>query len=57
MTVKNRMVELNNSKFSFDFICREKIVEEIGKLSSKKAFQNTDIPVKMINFIFFTSQF
>ena len=57
MTVKNRMVELNYSKFSFDFICREKIVEEIGKLSSKKAFQNTDIPVKMINFIFFTSQF
>ena len=57
MTVKNRMVELNNSKFSFDFVCREKIVEEIGKLSSKKAFQNTDIPVKMINFIFFTSQF
>ena len=57
MTVKNRMVELNYSKFSFDFIRREKIVEEIGKLSSKKAFQNTDIPVKMINFIFFTSQF
>ena len=57
MTVKNRMVELNYSKFSFDFICRQKIVEEIGKLSSKKAFQNTDIPVKMINFIFFTSQF
>ena len=57
MTVKNRMVELDNSKFSFDFICREKIVKEIGKLSSKKAFQNTDIPVKMINFIFYTSQF
>ena len=57
MTVKNRMVELNYSKFSFDFIRREKIVEEIGKLSSKKAFQNTDIHVKMINFIFFTSQF
>ena len=41
------MVELSNPTFNFNFICREEIVEEIDKLSKRKAPQNTDIPVKI----------
>ena len=61
--IKNRMVELINPTFTYDFICREEIVKENDKLSNKKASQNTDIPVKIIKetqrsyFMFFISQF
>ena len=61
--IKNRMVELINPTFTYDFICREEIVNGNDKLSNKKASQNTDIPVKIIKetqrsyFMFFISQF
>ena len=61
--IKNRMVELINPTFTYDFICREEIVKENDKSSNKKASQNTDIPVKIIKetqrsyFMFFISQF
>ena len=44
--IKNRMVELNNLTFSSN--CREEIVIEIVKLYNKKASQNTDILVNII---------
>ena len=47
-TIKNRMVEQNNPKFSFDFICCKEIVKAIDKSSNKKASQNPDITVKNI---------
>ena len=34
--------------FSFKFIDRKKIFNELQKLKSKKAFQESDIPVKII---------
>ena len=46
--VRNRMAELNNPTFSFDFICREEIIKEIDKLCNKKASQNIDIYVNII---------
>ena len=46
--IKNRMVKLNNLTFSLDLIYWEEIVKGIDKLCSKKASQNTDIPVKII---------
>ena len=46
-TIENRMVELNYSTFSFDFIYRKVTVKEINKLCNKKASQNTNIPVKI----------
>ena len=59
-TIENRMVELNYSTFSFDFIYRKVTVKEINKLCNKKASQNTNIPVKIfkemkdiISFFFF----
>ena len=43
-----KMEELKNPTFSYNFVCREEIVEEIDKLSSKKAFEKPDIPAKII---------
>ena len=37
--IKNRMVELNNSTFSFDFIFLKEILAGIDKLCDKKASQ------------------
>ena len=42
------MVKLNNPSFSFNFICQEEIVIEIGKSSNKKASQITDTPVNIV---------
>ena len=38
----------NNLSFSFKFIDRKKIFNELQKLKSKKACQGSDIPVKII---------
>ena len=38
----------NNLSFSFKFIDRKKIFNELQKLTSKKAYQGSDIPVEII---------
>ena len=42
------MMGTNNLSFSFKFIDRKKIFNELQKLKSKKACQGSDIPVKLI---------
>ena len=42
------MMGTNNLSFSFKFIDRKKIFNELQKLKSKTAFQGSDIPVKII---------
>ena len=42
------MMGTNNLSFSFKFIDRKKIFNELQKLKSKKACQGSDIPVKII---------
>ena len=42
------MMGTNNLTFSFKFIDRKKIFNELQKLKSKKACQGSDIPVKII---------
>ena len=42
------MMGRNNLSFSFKFIDRQKIFNELQKLKSKKACQESDIPVKII---------
>ena len=42
------MIGTNNLSFSFKFIDRRKIFNELQKLKSKRAFQGCDIPVKII---------
>ena len=42
------MMGTNNLSFSFKFIDREKIFNELQKLKSKKVCQGSDIPVKII---------
>ena len=42
------MMGTNNLSFSFKFIDRKKIFNELQKLKSKKACQISDIPVKII---------
>ena len=41
--MKNR-----NMSFSFSFVTKETFLNELHKLNSKKAFQESDIPVKII---------
>ena len=38
-----------NMSFSFRFATKETILNELGKLNPKKAYQESDIPVKIIN--------
>ena len=38
----------SNLSFSFKFIDRKRIFNELQKLKSKKSFQGSDIPVKII---------
>ena len=40
-------MDTNNLSFSFRFIDRKKIFNELQKLESKKACQRSDIPVKI----------
>ena len=42
------MMGTNNLSFSFKFIDRKKIFNELQKLKSKKACQGSDIPVTLI---------
>ena len=42
------MTGTNNLSFSFKFINRKKIFNELQKLKNKKACQGSDIPVKII---------
>ena len=42
------MMGTNNLSFSFKFIDRKKIFNELQKLKSKKACQGSDISVKII---------
>ena len=42
------MVEMNNSTFSFDFICHKEIVKEFCSLCNKNSFENTGISVKSV---------
>ena len=42
------MMGTNDLSFSFKFIDRKKIFNELQKLKSKTAFQGSDIPVKII---------
>ena len=42
------IIGTNNLSFSFKFIDRKKIFNELQKLKSKKACQGSDIPVKII---------
>ena len=42
------MMGTNNLSFSFKFIDRKKIFNELQKLKSKEACQRSDIPVKTI---------
>ena len=42
------MMSANNLSFSFKFIDRKKIFNELQKLKSKKACQGSDTPVKII---------
>ena len=42
------MLGTNNLPFSFKFIDRKKIFNELTKLKSKKTCQGSDIPVKII---------
>ena len=47
--LKNKeMMGTNKLSFSFKFIDRKKIFNELQKLKSKTAFQGSDIPVKII---------
>ena len=43
-----KMTGTNNLSFSFKFINRKKIFNELQKLKNKKACQGSDIPVKII---------
>ena len=47
LRIKNYMKE-KNLNFSFEFVDKPKISEEINKLNGKKACQEHDIPVKLI---------
>ena len=38
----------NTPKFSFNFVSKEHVLEEIQMLDSSKAIQESDIPVKLI---------
>ena len=40
-------MDTNNLSFSFRFVDRKKIFNELQKLESKKACQGSDIPVKI----------
>ena len=53
------MMGTSSLSFSFEFIDRKKIVNELQKLKSKKACQGSDIPVKIIkeNIIIITDFF
>ena len=42
------MMGTSNLSFSFKFIDRKRIFNELQKLKSKKTFQGSDIPVKII---------
>ena len=42
------MMGTNNLSFSFKFIDRKKIFNELQKLKSKEPCQGSDIPVKLI---------
>ena len=42
------MIGTNNLSFSFKFIDRNKILDELQKLKSKKDCQGSNIPVKII---------
>ena len=42
------MMGTSNLSFSFKFIDRKRIFNELQKLKSKKPFQGSDIPVKII---------
>ena len=42
------MMGTSNLSFSFKFIDRKRIFNELQKLKSKKSFQGSDIPVKII---------
>ena len=46
--IKEKMKNKNMS-FSFRFATKETILNELGKLNPKKAYQESDIPVKIIN--------
>ena len=39
---------MNTPKFSFNFVSKEHVLEEIQMLDSSKAIQESDIPVKLI---------
>ena len=42
------MMGTSDLSFSFKFIDRKRIFNELQKLKSKKSFQGSDIPVKII---------
>ena len=46
--ITNKMKNLGNSTFSFNFISHDDIVKELNKLKTEKASQKTEIPIKIV---------
>ena len=47
-SIKNKMTSMDNPKFSFRFISLNETLDGVNKLNPKKAWQATDIPVKIL---------
>ena len=47
-STKNKMTSMDNPKFSFRFISLNETLDGVNKLNPKKAWQATDIPVKIL---------
>ena len=47
-SIKNKLTNMDNPKFSFRFVSFNETLKEVNKLNHKKASQATDIPAKNI---------
>ena len=48
LTIKNKMQSLGHPSFSFQYVSHDQVLKEVNKLNSRKASQDSHIPVKVI---------